>query len=391
MNFRPMGDNMWRRTIVTGSIVIALSAAALPSALADGRATASCGSVVSKSIVLTGDLACAADGLIVDGVGTITIDLNGFAIQGTGTGTGLELRNATRVRVRRGAINGFRTAVVAHSPAVLTDLTFSGNTAPASPGGASDVVATAPIVARHLSGTGSVAASLHTGSVFADVKFASLVLLLVRESTISNSRFGSISSRDSFDIHLRRNVLGRVSVLQSDGFEIVGNDITTLAVGQSRGTTISRNRFRNAEVALEFSPQGDPSNLIRDNLFEGNDIGIRLRFHLASATTIAGNHFRNNTTAGLDADMGGSGGTVTISDNVFVANGAASTTVDSTGSAIDDGMHVVAGGNAVVHVGGNRADRNADLGIEAIGVIDDGANTARGNGNPQQCLGVVCG
>jgi hypothetical protein len=40
---------------------------------------------------------------------------------------------------------------------------------------------------------------------------------------------------------------------------------------------------------------------------------------------------------------------------------------------------------------GNRAVRNADLGIEAVfGVIDGGGNAAHGNGNPMQCTNIAC-
>ena len=39
----------------------------------------------------------------------------------------------------------------------------------------------------------------------------------------------------------------------------------------------------------------------------------------------------------------------------------------------------------------NSANRNVDLGIEAAtGVTDGGGNKANGNGNPLQCLNVVC-
>ena len=39
----------------------------------------------------------------------------------------------------------------------------------------------------------------------------------------------------------------------------------------------------------------------------------------------------------------------------------------------------------------NAALRNGALGIDAIaGVTDGGHNVARGNGNPAQCVGVVC-
>ena len=39
----------------------------------------------------------------------------------------------------------------------------------------------------------------------------------------------------------------------------------------------------------------------------------------------------------------------------------------------------------------NKANINADLGIEAVpGVIDGGGNKAHGNGNPAQCMNVSC-
>jgi hypothetical protein len=39
----------------------------------------------------------------------------------------------------------------------------------------------------------------------------------------------------------------------------------------------------------------------------------------------------------------------------------------------------------------NKADNNADLGIESVaGVVDGGGNRARGNGDPRECVNVVC-
>jgi Tol biopolymer transport system component len=53
----------------------------------------------------------------------------------------------------------------------------------------------------------------------------------------------------------------------------------------------------------------------------------------------------------------------------------------------------IEGNNDKVALRSNRADRNADLGIEAAeGVIDRGANRAKHNGNPAQCVpGSLCG
>jgi parallel beta-helix repeat protein len=54
----------------------------------------------------------------------------------------------------------------------------------------------------------------------------------------------------------------------------------------------------------------------------------------------------------------------------------------------DDGFDVEGRGTKL---SGNRAARNGDLGIEAVrGVIDGGGNIARHNGDPRQCLNVVC-
>jgi parallel beta-helix repeat protein len=40
----------------------------------------------------------------------------------------------------------------------------------------------------------------------------------------------------------------------------------------------------------------------------------------------------------------------------------------------------------------NVANNNVGLGIDAVpGTVDDGGNTAAGNGDPRQCVGVVCG
>jgi TolB protein len=44
----------------------------------------------------------------------------------------------------------------------------------------------------------------------------------------------------------------------------------------------------------------------------------------------------------------------------------------------------------IVTLARNVADRNSDLGIEAVAAIDGGANSARRNGDPRQCTGVTC-
>lgn len=54
----------------------------------------------------------------------------------------------------------------------------------------------------------------------------------------------------------------------------------------------------------------------------------------------------------------------------------------------DDGIDVLRVGTILL---GNLANHNGDLGISAMpGTIDAGGNRAHGNGNPAQCVGVVC-
>jgi nitrous oxidase accessory protein NosD len=55
----------------------------------------------------------------------------------------------------------------------------------------------------------------------------------------------------------------------------------------------------------------------------------------------------------------------------------------------DDGFDVR---SRTTKLTGNRAVRNADLGIDAVrGVADGGRNSARGNGDPAQCSNIACG
>jgi hypothetical protein len=56
---------------------------------------------------------------------------------------------------------------------------------------------------------------------------------------------------------------------------------------------------------------------------------------------------------------------------------------------LDDGIHIDST-HGVVNVGSNRANSNADRGIQATGVTDRGGNTAANNLGPVQCQGVLC-
>ena len=79
-----------------------------------------------------------------------------------------------------------------------------------------------------------------------------------------------------------------------------------------------------------------------------------------------------------------------LNSGILVNNNATATLLEhntANGNG-DDGIHVDAAGTTIT---GNTADDNLDLGIEAVpGVIDGGSNTASDNGNPAQCVNVLC-
>jgi hypothetical protein len=89
--------------------------------------------------------------------------------------------------------------------------------------------------------------------------------------------------------------------------------------------------------------------------------------------TISGNVFRKNGSA-VHGDWANDG--LVVQDNVLRGNGDA--------IVIDEA-------EPDISLGGNTAIRNTGWGIYAPGVTDLGGNSARGNGNSPQCVGVVCG
>ena len=117
---------------------------------------------------------------------------------------------------------------------------------------------------------------------------------------------------------------------------------------------------------------GSASSLIEGNIASRNGFsGISIVS--SDAAVVTGNRTWDN--AGDGVLVGSSARRATIRDNFSKGNG-------------DDGIDVDAAGTTVTR---NKANVNADLGIEAVpGVIDGGGNKANGNGNPAQCVNVSC-
>jgi hypothetical protein len=127
-------------------------------------------------------------------------------------------------------------------------------------------------------------------------------------------------------------------------------------------------------------PRGGMRILGDANRIERNDVVGRFAILDQSAIEIIGG--RANLVVSNRARAG--------ADNVAVRSDASATMIvgNIVSGALDDGIDVDAPGTVVR---ANAANDNGDLGIEAIeGTIDGHGNRASGNGNPLQCVNVVC-
>ena len=162
---------------------------------------------------------------------------------------------------------------------------------------------------------------------------------------------------------------GGVTLLASDDNRIEDNWLSQGISGVSSGS--NRNVFMRNSVTFSIGTglvlSGGADNVAVENTATRNGFnGIG-----ASGARIERNEVFDNVGSGIAA----SGAGTLVSNNVAYRNR-------------DDGIHVFSAG---VTVARNRANDNRDLGIEAVaGVVDGHGNKASGNGNPAQCVNVVC-
>ena len=130
-------------------------------------------------------------------------------------------------------------------------------------------------------------------------------------------------------------------------------------------------------AAVALSANRIVHNEIRRTLLDGIHVVALFAEYPTADTIVRDNLVRGATVNGVGVATEGDGpvtGTL-LQRNVAIGAGA-------------DGFDV---GSAATTLTANAALRTGALGIEAhAGVIDGGHNVARGNGNPPQCVGVVC-
>lgn len=346
-----------------------LGSPATPAQRADQRegdaAVLQCGSTVRKDTKLHQSLRnCPGTGLVVR-ADNVTIDLNGFTIDSAGSGdaVGLDINSRRNVHVQNGTIRDFPTgvAVIDSSRVRLSRLTLVDN------------------------------------SLFG--------VLLVRSDRdrIEQSRaFHTTADHGNAAILL----------FQSDHNRIQQNTLTRNGDGinlvQSTHNAILQNVSSRSGAGIGLVDHSH-RNLIALNTTDGNvDTGILLdvhddrnviRFNEARANQFAGiavgasdhNQVAHNVTDGnfgsgiaiLDDAVG-----TVVEHNSANRNGSAPFDCQPLCPTLDDGIHVDA---PRTFLGDNVANHNTDLGIQAVkGIVDEGGNEARANGDPSQCRGVIC-
>jgi len=314
-------------------------------------ATGECPGPITEDLTLTADLACSLDVL---GSG-ITIDLGGHTLTGRIAGGSMTIRNGT---VDGAGVRPFAGVIFAGSGSLIEGV------------------------------------EVRNGASWT-------MILPGANSTVRNSRF--INNRSVvFDLWW-----GSRHTIENNLF--VGNGI---AVSNQLGNDhkIQRNFFVDNATGVGFWNEdhwGVSNNVVRNNVFLNNQVGVSLvategRRH-PDLGAMDNNEFRDNvffgnTLSGMRMRLLTCGrffplvgecpaqGT-RIEGNVLAFNGSEALEPDD-----DDGLHVTpdpnwAGFFTLKH---NKALFNADLGIEADGVIDGGRNLGLLNRDPRQCVGVRC-
>jgi hypothetical protein len=334
-----------------------------------------CGQVITQDTRLDADLDCFGTGVqaaLLIGADGITLDLGGHTISASRS---IIDEGHDNVTIRNGTLSNDEGPLIKNASGTrLRNLRFEGI-----------VVGLDLVDAHHTDVRASefpgAVLYMEDGSSFNTTarnrfSFSEGVIVIARGANhnrvVDNTFTGpedQIYLSDADDNQVARN---RMSALHNG---------ITLVAGSDRNT-ITDNVIT-AEIAVSNISIGvSLSDSSRNVLLRNTTRGTRVGFMVNSGS---GNWLVDNRT--VDTALPA---TATDADGFRVEAGAGGTVLafNHASRAADDGIDVEAPGT---FLSGNTANRNADLGIEAVpGVIDLGGNRASGNGNPLQCLNVVC-
>jgi parallel beta-helix repeat protein len=377
--------------------------------------------VITRSTLVTNDLAeCPGDGLVV-GAPRIVLDLAGHTIDGVGLGSGVLNDGFTDVTVRNGTVQDFDHGVELLSETVgnvIEGLTVREN----------ELTAIELFDARGANairdntvednGGGIALVSGTTGALVEDNDLSrnSGAALLVRDATGNRLEDNEVVGGGDLGVGLERatgNTLfdNEIEGTSDGGIEIRdsshGNRVEDNDVSAAGDTGIMVDLSDRNELVGNtthfMSDSGITLVSANDGVVRGNDLRFGtggLQMDGSSRNRVEGNNASDST--GIGIELGGDSFGNVVAENVALDNGATGIYVadealtepgnvvarNLTGRNGGDGIVLAKGGHVVQ---GNVARANGGWGIHAApGTIDVGGNLASGNGQPGQCVGVAC-
>jgi large repetitive protein len=336
-----------------------------------------CGQAITQDTTLDADLNCYGTGVraaLFIGADGITLDLGGHTISASRSIIDEGFDNVT---IRNGKLaNDDGPLIKQASGTRLRNLRFEGISTGLD-------LADAHHTDVRASEFPGAALDIRDGSSFNTVarnrfSFAEGVVSVTRGANHNRILDNTFAGPSDFD---------KIFLSDADDNEVARNRMSALhngitLVAGSDGNTITDNVVRPEIAVSNISIGVFLSDSSRNVLLRNTTPGTRVGFKVDSGS---GNWLVDNRS--LDTTLPA---TATDADGFRIEAGASGTILafNHARGAADDGIDVEAPGT---FLSGNTANRNADLGIEAVPeVIDLGGNRARGNGNPLQCLNVVC-
>lgn len=351
---------------VTGT---ALLAAALLIAVASPAYAAppplQCGSTITQSVTLQHDiLNCSGAGLIV-GADRVILNLNGHTLSSApaSQSNGIEANTHSGVLIKNGTILGFDTAI------------------------SFDTVSTSAVSGMRL------ADQITFGVLLVSVSHTAIFTSSIYHTGDAAGNSGILAYQSDYNVifqnRLDRNGDG-VQLIQSSHNLIDSNTSGRSGAGismfdASNANLLTRNATNDNSDSGILLDQGANNNVIARNSSSGNAFG-GIVVGASNVNRIVFNRANNNLGAGI-AVVDNANGTV-VEGNVANFNGANPPGCTPDCPLLNDGIDVTA---PATTISANRADHNADLGIDAVaGVTDGGRNEAHANVNPAECSHVVC-
>jgi parallel beta-helix repeat protein len=355
-----------------------------------------CGQTITTNTTLHHDLVnCPDDGIVI-GADNITLDLNGHTIDGDGVLTepcpdgpnfcdqGVNnTAGHSGITIKGGSISDFTDAVFDEGRNNLMRGLFVSNSFGSG------------IVLFNSQNDRVTGSFLHDNGLTQEaqgiiVDFGSGNLF--DGNRMSNNGDAGITVFASNDNRVTDNsFVGNrfegVVMVEGTGNQATGNHITgsPLGVGiDGDHSVVSSNQMTipiagPADSNFGITFEGGTGSVLANNVIIGADTGLRVEAFAGETdgTQIRGNVVTASGTDGIAVDLELVG---PVLNTQLVGNVAVGAGVD--------GVHVNSSSTTIAR---NIANRNGNLGIEAVpGVIDGGGNHAAGNGNPLQCTNVKC-